>query len=493
MKARHLASSVKAIKVPKTGSFYAIGSRYAILSGAALAKTEASSEGGTSRLGKTKKFSVSSVSLVPPLAGRVVNTLLCLLLIFLPLALPPLGLAQQEITLTPSISLSETYDDNIDLQNENKKSDYITTASPAIALGMESEQSHLALTYSPSFVWYSKNDDNNTVRHSGNVTYDRDVAEHLTFRLTDTYLKSEDPLEQTEGIETIRRTRNTYQRNSGEANMQYLFGKENTITAGYRQSLLINEDVTIDDRTTYEPFADLTYWFNIKQGFSVTHTYTIADFSSDQGIPSQPDYESHNPEMRYLHRFSPETSGYVAYRFTNTDFETEAREDYRVHDGSLGIEKQLSPQTSLSAGLGYFVQKRESTGDDSGYSYDALLTRTFEHGRFSLGGSGGWEEQSLEAEDRGFVKFLSARARVDYQFLDPLSGYAGATYRQDKDQNDINNNTLRGNCGLRWAFHRYLSLAIDYTYANRGSDNPLDEYDNNRVMLMLTGSRLYKW
>jgi len=45
---------------------------------------------------------------------------------------PMICLAESRFELTPRISLSQVYDDNIYLEANNEKSDYLTTVSPGI-------------------------------------------------------------------------------------------------------------------------------------------------------------------------------------------------------------------------------------------------------------------------------------------------------------------------------------------------------------------------
>lgn len=400
----------------------------------------------------------------------------------------------QKYTLTPSLSVSETYDDNIYLDPQDEQSDYITAISPGISLNMASPRSELLLSYVPSFVFYGKNSEENTTRHLGSVTYRQDIEQHLKFEFTDTYVRSEEPLETTEGIETVRRTRNPYQRNTGEARMSYLFGPEDSFTAGYSNDLLINEDPTLEDGTIHEPFADFIKWFDKRHGMGLSYRYSVGDFDRDDDGPTS-DYTGHDPAIRYLHRVDPQLSGYLSYAYTTRDFDnTIFREDYDVHTAMVGVEKLFSAQTSLTAAVGYFIQEPERSDNESGPAYNVFFRQAYQRGRFLVGVAGGWDEQYLEAENRGFVEYRSYEASGEYQFLEKLSGYAGALYREDMYQQvDIDTDSWRANAGIRWAFHRYVSLMFDYTYSTRDSDDPDDEYDNNRFMVVLTGSKPYVW
>jgi hypothetical protein len=404
-------------------------------------------------------------------------------------------LAQQQYTLTPSLSVSETYDDNIYLDPQNEISDYITAISPGISLDVRSPRSDLLLTYVPSIVRYSRETENDTVRHLGRLTYRQDIQERFRFDFTNTYIRSEEPLETTEGIETVRRTRNPYQRNTGEARMSYQFGREDTVTAGYRNDLLINEDPTLEDGTIHEPFADFVKWFDQRHGVGLSYRYSVGDFDREDGLRSQQDYTGHSPAIRYMHRVSPRLSGYLSYAYTTREFDKPTfREDYDVHTAMIGVEKQFGPQTSVTAGLGYFVQEPERSESQSGISYNASLRKAYQRGSFLIGGAGGWDEQYLEAENRGFVEFWSIEASGEYRFLERVTGYARALYREDTySQTDIETQTLRASAGIRWNFYRYLSIALDYTHGTRDSDDPTDEYKANRFMVILSGSKPYVW
>ena len=424
--------------------------------------------------------------------------LLSVILLFLPVHF---AFAQYHYELTPSISVSETYDDNIYLNSTDETSDYITGVTPGLSLNILSPKMQLELAYAPTFVWYAKEDGNNTVRHEGILTFGRDLTQHLRFDLTDTYLFTEEPLEETEGVEGIRVTpdqRYTYQRNTGSASLRYLFGTENELTVGYTHSLLDNEDEELDepiipdDGTTQTPFATLAYWFNVKNGLVLDYEYVKADFYRKDDSEPGNDHTGNGTGIRYLYRFTPHTRGSVGYDYTTRNFDKE-EEDYKVHEGSAGFEHAFSPAYSISLAGGYFVQKNEDSDDETGPSYDAFLIKTFSRGSFTIGGSGGWDEAYLEAERRGFTRYWSANTALEYQILESLMGYAGGSYRSDKDADDREWTTWRGNCGLTWEFLRWYSLTLDYTYAYRESDVDTDDYTVNHIMLSLTASRLFRW
>lgn len=465
------------------------------------------------------------------------------LLISLPTVTSHSFAAEGRIEITPSISIREVYDDNIYLDPTDEISDYTTEISPRINLNLVTEKSNLMFDYAPTLVFYAKESQNNTVRQSGTVTYNRNLTEHFNFHLSDTYFRTEEPIEDREDTEEsiedregVRRAegtrntgRNTYQRNSFRTSLDYQFGPEDTWTVGYDNSYYTNQDGSLDDGMIQSPFTKLAYWFNEKQGIELNYQFTDADFWRDDNSDAQDDYTGHGTGARYIHRFTPHTSGSVGLNYTTRDFDGDS-EDYNVIDGSLGFDHAFSPDLSLSAGIGCFLQQRDNSDDTTGPRYNVSLVKTLEKGSFSVGGRGGWDEQYLDVEETGFSEYYEFDTRFQYQLLERVNTYVGASYRLDKfedgheDSNSIGGNCgltwdlmrslslsmgysirhftdrdksdalyWRGNCGLRWAFLRWFSMSLDYARSERNDDDDRSDYTDNRVMLSITASRLFIW
>ena len=116
----------------------------------------------------------------------MINKLIVLLVACL--MIPSLVYAKYQSEFTPSISIGELYDDNIDLEAADEKVDWVTTISPGITLNLVSEgDNNISLRYSPTLVRYKNEDQNNTVRHSGALTISNNLTSHLRFDLSDTY------------------------------------------------------------------------------------------------------------------------------------------------------------------------------------------------------------------------------------------------------------------------------------------------------------------
>jgi hypothetical protein len=428
---------------------------------------------------------------------RGISLLACLFMLFV------MGadcFAQNRFELTPSISVNETYDDNINLTKDNKVDDFITVVSPGIALALVREHTNLQLSYTAGIVRYADQDENDTIRHSANLSFGQDLAQHLRFKLTDAYLRSDDPLQDPQDVQGLRQTRSKYWTNTTQTGLDYIFGVENQVNVGYGYNYIKNDESTIEDSKVQTPSASLTYWFDVRNGTELTYRYTDARFSRDNNILTAGnlgDYTSHDPGIRYIRRFTPNSRAYVGYNYTHFDYSDLLGQDFVVHQGMIGLDHSFSPEYSVAASAGYFHRVNETTDNDDGPTFTASVTRKFARGSITAGGNGGWIYENLQqvtgSTTSGFSQYYGAYIKGTYQVLEPVSVYAGGSYRHDKytlDKSDF----LTGNAGLRWTFLRWFGLSVDYTYTQRNTDtSPGGEYKDNRVALILTASKLFLW
>ncbi|MBN2398101.1 MAG: outer membrane beta-barrel protein [Deltaproteobacteria bacterium] len=411
---------------------------------------------------------------------------------------PPPARGAGRIEITPMVTVGTVYDDNIFLDKDNEKSDYITTISPGIGLAASSRDNGMDLFYAPTFVKYHDYSDNDTVRHNARLHLWQEIGKSWRFDVRENYLRSEEAAESSfadyEERERTRHTRNTYERNVLDGAVRYQFGPEDTLTAGYRHDLLENKDPSLDDVTQHGPYAGLVYWFDKHNGMDLRYRFTRASFERNDGNPAGDDFDGHEADARYLYRWNQRTRGYVGYGYTRRDFEKASREDRTVHEGSVGLTHGFSPRTSVSLDAGYYKPEGYGTDETGHMSYGATLTRAFERGTLSLRGTSGWDEDYLDAEDqRGYTRYWSVAGDVDYRVSKNVTAYAGGSYRKNEPYlSNVEDRTYMGRCGLRTGFFRWYSLSLEYTYLNRRSDDPDDEYVDNRIMLMLSASRPFR-
>jgi hypothetical protein len=422
------------------------------------------------------------------LSNKIRIVILALWILFIPV----LSFAQIHVELTPGVSLNETYDDNIYLDQINETSDFITTFSPNILLDFLSQNSQFSLQYSPTFVWYDKEDQNDTIRHSASFSFSQELSQNLRFDLSNSYDRSEDPLDETDVGVIDRDTRNIYWRNSGRSSLRYIFGPENEFSLGYGMSILENEDIALDDNKTQDYFSRVIFWINPQNGMELNYRYIEAAFYRDDNSTPGDNYTGQSSSARYSHRFTTHTTGSIYYGFTSRRFDGNT-EDYNVHDASIGFDHAFTQDLSASLDGGYFWQVNAQSNDVTGYTYNGSLVNQFEHGQFSIGGSGGWGEFYQETDRRGFARYWSLNTNIDYQIIEPLNFYVGASYRHNRDAGNRDWEHRVGNCGFRWTFFRWYSLSLDYSNHKAVDDIPTAGYEDNRVMLTISMGRLFRW
>ena len=401
--------------------------------------------------------------------------------------------AANHIKITPMIVVMEEYDDNLFLDHDNKKSDFITTASTKITINLDSGKNGLELEYSPTLVKYHEYSGNDTIRHNGNFNFWHRFNKYFKFTLKEDYLKSEDPLGETTDLEgntqTVRHTRNIYQKNSASAGLDYQFGSKNHFIVEYGHELLINDDPSLDDATGQGPSGTLYFWFDGKNGIELNYQFTRVRYERKDGTPSGDNFYGHETGALYSHYFNPHTRIFISYDLTVRDFED--LEDYKVHNGLIGLDYGFSPHTTLSLGAGIY-KPTGGLSEGSGFSFSARLNKKFKHGNISLGTSTGWDEGYLEIDKRGFTTNWGLDTTIDYQLKKDVRVHGGIAYLQNRDLENLEDGTYEGRCGIRWNFRRWYSLGMDYTIRSHASDNLDDEYMDNRIMMFLSASKMFK-
>ncbi len=133
----------------------------------------------------------------------------------IPLPIPPPGVGGQllqpsrpaPITLTPTIAVFEEYNDNLFLDNRNRRSDWITAVAPGVSLTGESETYKLTAGYSFTTETYARETSLNEVFDRQNFSLDGSYRAdpRLTLTLTDAFVASVNTnLVSTSGVATGR-------------------------------------------------------------------------------------------------------------------------------------------------------------------------------------------------------------------------------------------------------------------------------------------------
>ncbi len=394
-------------------------------------------------------------------------------------------------TLTPRISIQEQYDDNIDLEPENEDSDWITVASPGISLSLDTLKTTMNLDYEAGFSFYQDDSSRNSTRHQGRIQWDQDLTRLLSLEVNDTFVRSEDPIVETDGqIEDIRRERSTYYRNTGEASLSCKFGAEDLISAGYRNRYLDDTSSRNEDSLGHEGFLSLDNWFTPRFGIGMTSRYNRGQFEEAD------DFDQYGAGLTVNYRWQPSRRVYTRYDFLYHDIEEAAfgnqGNDYRVHQGALGLSVGLGPHSEFSAEGGYFLQDYLNGDQTEGPAFSAGVSTRSQKTSLRLAGSGGYEESYFSSENLGSSKYSQVLGSADYLLTEDLRLLASGSYRWQEFfgadiERDRKDEVWRARAGCSLSFWRWLSLSLEATHSERQSTDPTVEFRDNRVMLRLTG------
>ena len=396
-----------------------------------------------------------------------------------------------QITFTPSLSISEEYSDNIYLTENNEEYDYTTSISPGFNFQVVEKRHGASLSCSPSYVHYDRFPENDTWRWQ-NVSFSgwSDLSKHTKLTINDTFVRTEDPNSKDPGIEedtTIRRNREPYYTNSSRVGLNHKFSERDNIGVGYLYSFLENTDSDIEDNERHNPSVTYSHKFNPYLSLDTSVSYTKGDFEVSDN------FDNWNGSISLANQFTKYLSGSISYSHTVMDYRGDTEEDYRVYDPSIGISYIIAEDTFLSMNVGYFIQDRKNSDDESGLTLTGNLGKTWEFKRGSINatGSSGYEETYFGSENLGFNRHYGAEASANYRMAKSLTGNISGSFRRNKYINQDDNRTDRvKSAGAGLTFNpitiRWLHLSLNYSYSTVDSTQKENKYDENRVLLSIT-------
>lgn len=252
------------------------------------------------------------------------------------------GLAfAQTITLTPSLTVSEEYDDNVLLSPTDRQSDFVTSISPGLRLTVRDPTWDVTLAASARADYYADRPELNstTDNQSGNLAIKFRPTARFTASLTDTFNRSINPAE---------------------------VNTETGIITGRFRSY----------RNTVTPAV--TYQINPLTLIGLQ--YSLGILRSDS--PLARDSDTHEGELSAQRQLTPRTSGTL--RYTLSRFQIEASPARDVHLPRIGVAHALSPTIRISAEAGPVFIETSDGSFETTVGGTLQYTQEFSRGRLSV-------------------------------------------------------------------------------------------------------------
>jgi hypothetical protein len=445
-----------------------------------------------------------------------------LLLIFVLLPLVHGSLAQAETVLKfdPFISVEEMYDDNIFLSRSYKRSDWITTASPGFFTSVANPRYSADLRYSPGFVYFLHNPEYDYTSHELTFNGRAELTSRLTASLYEFFIRSNDPdLEEmvdTDYERSLRRdTREKFNRNIISPQLEYGYGRENSIRLNYRNTKYNSEDPEESDYLENYVEGQVDHWFSVRDGISVLTHFSKGNFDDEADL-----LHSIDITPRYRHRFSPHFELYGEYGWGTADFEetrlyrtlengrelqigVEDNEDYDLQKFNIGFEWQLPANLRLLGSMGYFWRDGEEDSDEEGITSLVTIEKSIRNFRFNLGWESGYSANYFAVRDEGFTKFWEVTAGGTYIYHQNLElslrgGYGYEEYASERGRTALEDEREDYSYQALFQITYHIlrnwgllsDLAVEFTFNHRELDSDLDTdyYISNKSIGKITAT-----
>lgn len=365
----------------------------------------------------------------------------------------PLGIRAGTFLIFPSLTVSETYDDNIFATPDDEVDDFITEVSPRVRAVSNFVRHRLGLSVGADIGLYLDESDENYQDYFGEVDGRLDI-------LRSTYLDAQvgigrfhegrDDPEDVGGDEPTE-----YDRYEGELALNHtinrLFGRLTGRVAVFDfddAGTVSNDD---RDRTDYDALLRVGYIVSPRFNVFTEGRYTIED--RDQDVDDAGfERDSDGWEIRGGAAVDITTvlfgEAYVGYR--TESFDDPAFDD--VDGISFGVDLTWNPTTLTTVVL----------------SGDSDIEATTQ-----AGAAGNFQSSIGLSVDHELLRNLLVGARIGY-------------LRDDFDGIDRVDNRFDVGASVTYLINRYLSVEGGYLFSDRSSDVDTEEYTRNRIILGIT-------
>jgi hypothetical protein len=378
-----------------------------------------------------------------------------------------------EFRLTPSISLREEYDDNIFLTSENEEEDFITTVTPAISLGYDTERLKLALDYSFIAWLYMHNSRENEISHNARLDSTLAVLRDILFlKVTDTY--SRVTIDQRRQVVQDNRFVNTTDSNRFSINpyLEYPLSGTLKIKTGYTYENIWYKEEEGDDEESHLMTAGVVKEISPKLTASLFYTYSIHDLKTKG---DNEDYDRQDVTFGANYQLTQKLSINGSYGHAWLDYKE--RDNYDSDTWDANANYQITEAVSFKIGYARNFFSSVDAGTSKSETVFASLAR---QGTISLSLRAFKQNDTYIEQDRE-DEATGVAATASYPITPNLTGRVTGLYTYYKFLPE-NEKVHRYGAGLSLDYAlRITTVSIGYAYNLNNSTVDNNDYTNNIV------------
>ena len=239
----------------------------------------------------------------------------------------------------------------------------------------------------------------------------------------------------------------------------------------------------------YENF-NLSYAWSRRITTTSSYTFDTIQYQ-DEFVSRSEDRLSHLIAQQFSYALSPKTQLIAEYRFRMVDFDNRNDVDYNSHFALAGIDHAWSQRlsTSIRGGAEFFSSDRTDEVAPYGeFALDYRVDRMTSVRWFSALGFDGTELQQFDTR-YSFRTGINATHQIDRRLT--LNGGLSYVY-SDFDGGDVipsvTENSILASAGISYLLWSNISMNAQYSYTVLESDDPVREFDRNRVSLGMSAS-----
>ncbi len=411
-------------------------------------------------------------------------------------------------TFTPGVTVRLGYDDNVRL-TRSPRGDFFTKVSPGFRFQGGEPARLFELSAQIDYAhYYRLSEETRWEGGTLNLRYHYEPSQNWRWEFSNNLRSTHDAAEIDEQGDLIRVRERTgrLDRNATRVAFEHDFGQGRSIGGGYTLAINRRNDDELENSIVHQGQLVGAYRFNPDWRAELETNYYVDDYEKS--------VDQHRLQvlgtLAYMMGPSREALmilGYQQLRAISDDPELVKARDYDIYSASLGYSHSVSPTLDWQLNLGWsWVSGDSRSNQAAGSTFPTCSLQIDWQGgprwRFTVNASTDLGEYDLLGENTGLTFSQRIGSVFSYDLaqrwsLSLRAEFVRNNYKQDpllaqtERRGDVDSLLL--GAVLDWRVTRDVSLALDYRYLDRNSEDDADDRSQNQIMLVLKAERPTRW